>query len=191
MPEIAPSTPAAQAAAARLAGMSPPPRAAAAAPEAPPSKKEAKALKKASQDGEKKKKPIKPILGVVLLLVVGYVVKGKVMKPHYGPGQKVPAGKVVSLGSITTNLSDGHLAQVTVSIQLTAPANSKLVTKDQPEMVSQVVTDLGEQTYTGLIAPKGRAALRTGLLHSFQQMLGPSEGAQQVSAVYFTGFVLQ
>lgn len=200
----APSTPAAQAAAARLAGMTPPQAAPdAAAP--PASRKEAKEAnkaknaknaKKAKKDGadgkkKSKKKPVKPVAAVVLLLVVGYVVKGKVMKPHYKPGEKVPAGKVVPLSQVTTNLSDGHLAQVTVNLQLTAPASSKLVTKDEPEMVAAIVSYLGHQTYGGLLAPSGRSRMQASLLHSFQQELGTSEGAQQVSAVYLTGFVLQ
>lgn len=195
MPQTAgaPSTPAAQAAAARLAGLAPPPRPGAPAAAAEPlSKKEARKAKKEAAEGEgKKKKPVKPIAAVLLLLVVGYVVKGKVVKPHYGPGAKVPPGAVVALPSVTTNLSDGHLAQVSISIQLTKAANAKLVANDQSEMVANIVTDLGRQTYSGLIVPAGRARLQAALLHTFQAELGPSEGAQQVSAVYFTGFVLQ
>lgn len=188
----APSTPAAQAAAARLAGLAPPPRAAAPPAPEPLSKKEARKAKKEGAKGEgKKKKPIKPIAAVLLLLVVGYVVKGKVVKPHYGPGAKVPPGAVVALQSVTTNLSDGRLAQVSVSIQLTKAANAKLVATDEDQMVASIVTYLGQQTYTGLLAPAGRATLRVSLLHAFQAELGPSEGAQQVSAVYITGFVLQ
>ena len=188
----APSTPAAEAAAARLAGMSPPrPAEAPAAPAAPASRKEQRAAKKAAKGGAKKKLPIKPILGVVLLLLVGYVVKGKVIKPHYGPGQKVPNGQIVAIDQVTTNLADGHLAQVTVELQLTKPGSTKLVTLDDPELVNSVVTDLGQDTYGQLLAPAGRAALKLELLHQFQQILGPAEGAQQVSAIYFTGFVLQ
>ena len=188
----APSTPTAQAAAARLATMSQPRPAEAPAPAAPLSRKEQKAAKKAAKAGEaKKKRPIKPILVAVLLLVVGYVVKGKVMKPHYKPGEKVPAGSIVPLQQVTTNLSDGHLAQVTVSLQLTKPASTKEVTADEPALVAALVTDLGRDTYAGLLAPSGRAALQAELLANFQQILGTSEGAQQVSGVYITGFVLQ
>lgn len=191
----APSTPAAQAAAARLAGMRPPPAAAAAAPEAPPA--EAKKGRKAKKgdaegaEGGKKKKPIKPILIAVVVLLVGYVAKGKIMKPHYKPGEKVPLGAIYQLGSITTNLSDGHLAQLSISLQLTKPANSKAIVKLQDELTATAVTDIGQQTYNALILPAGRHALAATMLHGFQADLGTSEGAQQVSAVYFTSFVLQ
>lgn len=186
----APSTPAAQAAAARLAGMKPPSAPAAPAAVEAEAPKKGKG-KKAEGEGGKKKLPIKPILAVVLLLVVGYVVKGKVMKPHYGPGVPVPLGATVDLGQITTNLSDGHLAQVDVVLQLTKPANSKLVTKDEPQFTGDVVADLGRDTYVGLLAPAGRAGLEAELLHQFQATLGLSEGAQQVQSVFFTSFVLQ
>lgn len=192
----APSTPAAQAAAARLAGMTPPRPAEPAAPPPPLTRKEQRAASKAASKAEKKgaggkKKPIKPILAVLLLLVVGYVVKGKVLKPHYAPGAKVPAGQIVPLTQVTTNLADGHLAQVTVDLQLTKPANLKEVTLEEPALVGAIVTDLGRDTYPTLLRPAGRAALQVELLHGFQEILGTSEGAQQVSAVYLTGFVLQ
>lgn len=188
----APSTPAAQAAAARLAGMTPPRPSEPAAPPPPATRKEQRAAKKAAKKGEGgKKKPIKPILAVLLLLVVGYVVKGKVMKPHYAPGAKVPNGQIVPLTQVTTNLSDGHLAQVTVDLQLTKPANLKQVTQEEPALVGAIVTDLGRDSYGTLLQPAGRSALQGELLRNFQQILGTSEGAQQVSAVYFTGFVLQ
>jgi flagellar basal body-associated protein FliL len=187
-----PSTPAAQAAAARLAGMAQPKAAPKAAEEAlkTAGKKESKGDKQDSGQA-KKKKPVKIIAAVLVLLVVGYVVKGKVLKPHYRPGEKVPAGKVVALSPVTTNLSDGHLAQVTVNLQLTAPANAKQVANDEPEMVATIVRYLGEQTYAGLLAPAGRQRMQVALLHAFQHELGTSEGAEQVSAVYLTGFVLQ
>ena len=49
------------------------------------------------------------------------VLKPMLFPPHYKPGQKVPAGKIMSLPQNTINLSDGHLLQVTVALQLTAP----------------------------------------------------------------------
>lgn len=202
----APSTPAAQAAAARLAGMRPPPKAVpspaagdAAGPGSGPSSSPAgsgaekgkKKDKKGKEGKEKRKLPTKWIAVGVAVLAVGFVVKGKVMKPHYGPGHPAPPGQVVSLGQVTTNLSDGHLAQIDVSIRLSKPASTKTVDADQTELVSTVVSELGRQTYSGLLNPAGRTALGGALLRSFQQELGTTEGAPVVMAVYLTGFVLQ
>lgn len=144
-----------------------------------------------NRGGKKSKKKL--IVAVVLLLVIGFYAKGKFLKPHYGPGAKVPSGQIFALGdtTITTNLSDGHLAQIGISLQLTAPANSKEVNTDIPELTSSTVNILGQQTYAGLLDPSGRQQLAGELLHAYRQDLGPSEGAQQVSAVYFTSFVLQ
>lgn len=138
-----------------------------------------------------RKKAIKAILAGLLLLVVGYVVKGKVLKAHYRAGETVPPGQVVALNAVTTNLSDGHLARVAVSLQLTKPANPKEVTSDEPRLLATIVSYLGRQSYHGLLSPSGRSRLDAFLLHRFQQELGPVDGARQVSAVYLTGFLLQ
>ena len=49
----------------------------------------------------------------------------------------------------------------------------------------------GVEGATVLEAGGGVGALQVELLANFQQILGTSEGAQQVSGVYITGFVLQ
>lgn len=194
----APSTPAAQAAASRLAGMRPPaasPAAATPAAEADTGKKGRKAKKKdaaASSGDAKKKKPIKPIMLGVLLLLVAYEVKGKVMKPHYGPKNPVPAGAIFDFpASVTTNLPDGSLAQISLSLQLTKVGSTKMITKDTSELVGTAVQIIGKDSYATLLSTPGRVALQASLLHAFQAELGLTEGAQQVSAVYFTSYVVQ
>jgi flagellar basal body-associated protein FliL len=191
----APSTPAAQAAASRLAGMRPPAAAPAAAapPEPVPEEKKGRKSKKGGDaDGGKKKKPVKPILLGLLVLVVAYEVKGKVMKPHYGPHNPVPAGTIYDFpGQVTTNLPDGSLAQISMSLQLTKVGSVKVVTKDNSELMGTATQIVGEHTYSQLLSPAGRVALQHQLVAAFQKELGMTEGAQAVSAVYFTSFVLQ
>lgn len=162
---------------------------------APAAKASKKRGKKGDESGEEaKKSPKKKIIILcVVLLLVGYEAKGKLMKPHYGPHQKVPAGAVYELGSttITTNLSDGHLAQIGISLQLTKAANSKQINTDTSQLTNSTIKILSGDTYNALLGPAGRAALASELLGAYQKDLGRSEGAQQVSAVYFTAFVLQ
>ncbi len=142
--------------------------------------------------GKKKRKKLVVILAVVLVLVVaGAVVKLKTSKTVYRPGQPVPAGQVVSLGTVTVALSDGHLVQATIDLQMTKPASAAEEADDSAHLEDVAVSVLGQQSYTGLLAPPGRTAVQRQLLTSFQQVLGPVDGAPQVSAVYFTGFVLQ
>ena len=139
-----------------------------------------------------KKKLILVVMAVLLLGGGGYAFKEHSHKSVYKPGQPVPAGAVTSLGTLTVNTSDGHLVQVGIDLQLTEVAVSKTVSADMPELRNAAIADLGDQTYPGLLAPAGRAALQRQLLRSFQKVLGPVDGAApQVSAVYFTSFILQ
>jgi flagellar basal body-associated protein FliL len=137
----------------------------------------------------KKKKRTKIIALVLVFLFVGHTVEGKVVKPHYGAN--VPNGGTYGLGGITTNLSDGHLAQISVTLQLTKAANTKTIGKFNSALTDSTVGLIGLQSFASLLPPTGRAALRSQLLASFQSILGKNEGAQQVAAVYFTSFVLQ
>ena len=140
-----------------------------------------------------KKKLLLVVIAVVVLLAGGgYVVKMRSHKTVYKPGQPVPAGPVTALGTLTVNTSDGQLVQVGIDLQLTKVAVSKTVSTDMPQLRNAAIADLGDQTYSGLLSPAGRAALQQQLLSSFQKVLGPVDGAApQVSAVYFTSFILQ
>ncbi len=191
----APSTPAAQAAAARLAGIRPPtaPAAADAAP-ADEAGKGRKGKKGEVEPGaKKKKKPTKLIAAFVVLLLVAYVAKGKLIKPHYGPHAKVPLGAIYDLpNQVTTNLRDGSLAQISMSLQLTAAANKKEITKDTSAIMGTAVDVIGSMTYASVLAhPDPQAYLEHVLLPPIQKDLGTSEGAQQVAGVIFTYFVIQ
>lgn len=145
----------------------------------------------ADEAPKSKKKLIVIAALVVVVLLAGVVVKKEVLKTHYRAGEPVPAGQVFSLGSVTTSLSDGHLIQTTIELQLTVVANSKKVNTEQPQLLNAAIQTLGDQTYEGLLAPSGRTALKEELLQDFQQVLGTSDGAQQVDKVYLTSFVLQ
>jgi flagellar FliL protein len=139
------------------------------------------------------KKLVIIVLAVLLLGGGAYtmVLKPMLFPPHYKPGQPVPAGKIVSLPSDTINLVDGHLLQLTVALQLTAPAQSSAIDDDDPKFLNAELDVFGALTYPDLLSPAGRAAAQAALLQQFQRIAGTSEGAQQVSAVYFTSFVAQ
>lgn len=157
------------------------------APEAPSANGTAEA--KAEKPKKSKKKLV--IILVLVLLVGGFEAKSMLLKTHYKANQTVPLGTILPLDQLTVNLSDGHLVQASISLQLTAVA-AKTVANDVPRFDDAAITILGEQTYSGLLAPGGRQAVKTELLQRVQKILGPVDGAaQQVSAVYFTSFVIQ
>jgi flagellar basal body-associated protein FliL len=139
------------------------------------------------------KKILIVVLGVVVLGAAAYmlVLKPMLFPPHYKPGQVVPNGKIVSLPSDTINLSDGHLLQVTVALQLTVAADSGGISDDTPKFLNAELNIFGALTYPDLLAPSGRTAAQSALLQAFQTIAGLNEGGQQISAIYFTSFVAQ
>ncbi|MDA8293724.1 MAG: flagellar basal body-associated FliL family protein [Actinomycetota bacterium] len=148
-------------------------------------------------EGATKKGGAKKLLIIVVAAVVvlgaafELVLKPMLFPPHYRPGQPVPAGQIVSLPQNTINLSDGHLLQVTVALQLTAPASPTAIAKDDPKFLNAELTVFGALTQPDLLNPAGRTAAQAALLQAFQQIAGTSEGAQQISAIYFTNFITQ
>jgi flagellar basal body-associated protein FliL len=147
--------------------------------------------------GEKKKgkgkKMLIVVVGVALLGFAAWtmVLKPMLFPPHYKPGQPVPAGKIMSLPQNTINLSDGHLLQVTIALQLTAPAHEATLTLEDPKFLNAEIDVFGALTMPDLLNPAGRTAAQASLLAAVQKIAGTSEGAQQVSAVYLTQFVTQ
>ena len=147
----------------------------AAAGEAPPKKSKKKVL----------------IIMLVVLAVGGFEAKSILLKPHYRPGQAVPLGTILALDQLTVNMSDGHLVQAGISLQLTKVA-SKAAATEVPRFDDAAITVLGAETYDGLLAPGGRATVKAEILALCQKILPPVDGAaEQVSAVYFTSFVVQ
>ncbi len=154
------------------------------------------AAKAPEEEGGKKKggkKKLLVIVAVVLVLVVGlYMVKFRKHPVVYKAGQPVPIGKVASIGTITANTSDGHLVQAGIDLQLTVVANAKQESQDAPQLTNAAIQDLANWTYAQLLTDAGRVGLQHQLLASFQKILGTTDGAaEQVTAVYFTSFILQ
>ncbi len=152
-----------------------------------------KAASDTAEGGEVKEKKSKKklIIILVVLLLVGFEAKGMLIKPHYKPGQTVPLGTIIPLDQLTVNMSDGHLVQASIDIQLTKVA-SKAATLDVPRFDDAAITVLGAQTYDQLLAPGGRTSVKAQILALCQKILPPVDGAaQQVSAIYFTSFVVQ
>lgn len=141
---------------------------------------------------KKSKKKLFIIVAVLILLVGGYEAKSNLLAAHYKPGQAVPLGKILPLDQITVNLSDGHLAQASISLQLTSVASVSQISADLPRFDDAAITALSSQSYQSLLPASARDALKAQILQDCQKIAGTVDGAaQQISAIYFTGFVLQ
>ena len=138
-----------------------------------------------------KKSKKKLIIILVVLLLVGFEAKSMLLKPHYKPGQAVPLGTILALDQLTVNMSDGHLVQASISLQMTKVA-AKTAAADVPRYDDAAISVLGAETYDQLLAPGGRTTVKAQILALCQRISPPVDGAaQQVSAVYFTSFVVQ
>jgi flagellar basal body-associated protein FliL len=139
----------------------------------------------------KKSKKKMVIIMVVVLLLGGFEAKSMLLKPHYTKGEVIPLGTIIPLDQLTVNMSDGHLVQASISLQLTKLA-AKTALTDVPRFDDAAITVIGAETYDALLAPGGRTEVKAQILALAQKILPPIQGvAEQVSAVYFTSFVVQ
>ena len=103
----------------------------------------------------------------------------------------VPNGPIESLDPVTINLSDGHLLQVGVAVQLTLAADAKKVTAMDPRILDAVISTFSAWTYPNLLGPTGHEQARQQLEVRLRSLFPPVGGAPQVAGVYFTSFVMQ
>ena len=153
--------------------------------------KPAAEAKKAEQPPKKSKKKLILIVAVLVLLIGGYEAKSILLAPHYKPGQAVPNGKILPLDQLTVNLSDGHMLQVSISLQLSSVAGGT-VGSDVPRFDDAAITVFGDMTYKQLLAPDGKQQARQEILQACQKIAGTVDGAApQINAVYYTGWTMQ
>ena len=151
-----------------------------------------------SVEGEEQPKPRNTKKALIMVLVIALVAgglfykeKAKLFPPHYSAAHPAPYGQILTLSPVTVNLSDGHLLQATMALQLTTAADQTAVNNDTPRFLDAEIDVLGAQTDAGILAPGGRAATKAAILTACQQIAGEHEGSQQIVAVYYTNFISQ
>ncbi|HET9732150.1 MAG TPA: flagellar basal body-associated FliL family protein [Acidimicrobiales bacterium] len=151
---------------------------------------------KADGPPAKKKKKLVLVVAVVLGLAAAGLVLPKMMRKT--PSAKamtltaaVANGPIDSIDPVTVNLSDGHLLQVGVAVQLTTAADAKKVTAEQPKILDALITVFSGWTYPNLLGTAGHDQARAQLESRVQALFPPVGGVPQVAALYFTSFVMQ
>ena len=136
------------------------------------------------------------LVGLVALVAVGGLAYPKLTHKKPAGGYKsvamaVPNGPIESLDPVTINLSDGHLLQVGVAVQLTQTADAKKITAMEPRILDAVISTFSAWTYPNLLGPPGHEQARQQLEARLRSLFPPVGGAPQVAGVYFTSFVMQ
>ena len=156
--------------------------------------KPGKADAEASGSGSKVK-----TLGVCLVLVaIGAVVgpkitgaKGAAADPAVSTTTTEALGPVVTLDAITLNLSDGHLLQVGLALQLAPDAAVEEADKEDPthgyaRALDAAIEVLGDQTMAELAAPGGRERAKEAVGAALEER---THG--EIVGVYFHQLVMQ
>lgn len=143
----------------------------------------------------KGKRKLLVVVGLVAVLGVAGLAYPKLThkKPagYKSVALAVPNGPIESLDPVTVNLSDGHLLQVGVAVQLTLSADAKKVTAMEPRILDAVISTFSAWTYPNLLGTTGHEQARQQLEARLQSLFPPVAGAPQIAGVYFTSFVMQ
>jgi flagellar basal body-associated protein FliL len=161
--------------------------------EAPAAAPEAKAKKS-------KKKLI--IIAVVVLLLAGVGAKETVLKskPKVVLGKdgkpvkvvtKVVGGDDITLEPVTTSISDGHVIQIALGLQLVKGADAKAITAEAPKVNDAALQVLAQYTYKTLLSPKGRAKVRVEIKNAVIKSVVGDKDKQQIFDVFLPTYVLQ
>jgi flagellar FliL protein len=140
----------------------------------------------------------------VIGMAVGFALIGAVVGPKVAGGSSAPPpaaadtttttveGPVVVLDAVTLNLTDGHLLQVGLALELdpkaepAVPTSDTDPTKGYAKAIDATIDLLGNESMASLSAPGGRTAAKTALEAELRTI---SDGG--IVGVYFHQFVMQ
>lgn len=139
------------------------------------------------------------LVAVLLLVVAGVGYMKFVRKPP--PVGKPQAGRIVQLPTQTLNLSDGHLLQVGVAVQLTTVADPAVLSSVQPRLENIVLSKLAPFTYHQLLTSKGRSAAQHRVSVAIVKLVDSTAatsakpklqpGETEAMSAFFTTFLMQ
>jgi flagellar FliL protein len=150
-----------------------------------------KAGKAKSKEGKKSKKKL-----VILIAVVAILVAAAVSYFLFFSGAKtkkpVPIPVDYSFPQLTTNLDDGHIVQVDMTLVLKPGDLTAEVNRDLPKLQNAAILTFGQMSFSQLSPTSGRLLAESQLTDVFNSVLhsGPKPW-DTVLTVEFTSFIIQ
>lgn len=143
----------------------------------------------------KPKKKGKKIILLIVPLMIG-LVGGAYFFLFASPSPKARASTLpplsINFGSVTTNLSDGHIVQAQLDLSVAAsPLASASVAAAKSEMTDTVIQAFAGWSYQSLLSPGGRNQFKAQLISSLNTVLASEPGKPKITTIYFTNFIMQ
>ncbi|MDA8277638.1 MAG: flagellar basal body-associated FliL family protein [Actinomycetota bacterium] len=157
----------------------------------------AKKAEEQTEGGPKKGGKKKIILIVLLVLVaaagggVGASILMGGSKPAKAAFVPPKVGPVYDFGQITTNLADGHLIQVSMSLQLGVNDLTADISPLSKSLTSIAINDLSGWTYTQLLSVAAKQDLAKELIKDFNKTIKVATGKNEITGIYYTNFIMQ
>ncbi|MBK1717862.1 flagellar basal body-associated FliL family protein [Thiocystis violacea] len=90
-----------------------------------------------------------------------------------------------------TNPRKARFLRVDIQFFIETQAEADLVTLHMPLIRDHMISLLGGRDGDGMMTSEAREALRTELLASLREAMSKQTGTPAISALYFTGFIVQ
>ena len=135
------------------------------------------------------------LIAIVAVLLLGAAALVYLATSSSGP-TKLAMGPIVGMpgqpsGGMVVSLNDSHYLNIELALQSTNVTDSSELSADAPELQNAVISVFGGMGYSYLQDAANQPAEKAAILQDFQQILGKKNGLPQVSAIYYTNFLLQ
>src|SRR4051794_12088688 len=150
-----------------------------------------------------KKSKKKLIIIVLVLALVGAGAYETVLKPKPRAklgkdGKPIPvvaakpvAGETITLEPVTTSVSDGHVIQIALGLELIKGADAKAIATLAPQADDAANRVLAHYTYMQLLSPAGREKAHKEITKAVSKAIVDGKGKTEIFDVYLPTYVLQ
>jgi flagellar FliL protein len=116
---------------------------------------------------------------------------GKDGKPVKAAAGKPVAGDTITLEPVTTSVSDGHVIQIALGLELIKGADAKAIATLAPQADDAANRVLAHYTYKQLLSPAGREKAHLEITKAVSKAIVDGKGKTEIFDVYLPTYVLQ